>query len=277
MAQYSVIPRGREVMRGGVGGKRTFPKVCSTTGDAIRPRAFSIRQNLPAIRIVATNISGNFLPCGSQSHQSSGSVPFGRRPAEGAGAIEAEGFQPSQKEVVPMYRWKRFCVSLTAALALLFAMGIGIWTGGVALAMPVAGIGGFIVEADEIQITNFKLLPKIGQTSEKSVYPQASSSLDGVIKGMKLYKDFELGSFKARVLIKASKDVKALGLVLDMTRMTADSSFSKLKVEENTTNSLEKLSLSATSLNLKNVKIRGHYLFANSISIPGMSLDVSLK
>ena len=68
-----------------------------------------------------------------------------------------------------MYRWKKFWVSVTAALALLLAMGIGIWTGGVALAMPVAGIGGFVVEADEIQITNFKLLPKVGQTSEKSL------------------------------------------------------------------------------------------------------------
>ena len=177
-----------------------------------------------------------------------------------------------------MYRWKKFWVSMTAALALLLAMGIGIWTGGVALAMPVAGIGGFVVEADEIQITNFKLLPKVGQTSEKSRYPQASSSLDGVIKGMKLYKDFEVGAFKARILITASKDVKASGLVLDMTRMTADSSFKRLKVEEKySTNPLEKISLSAPSMNLKNVKIRGHYLFANSISIPGMTLDVSLK
>ena len=63
-----------------------------------------------------------------------------------------------------------------------------------------------------------------------------------------------------------------------MTRMTADSSFKRLKVQEKySTNPLEKISLSAPSMNLKNVKIRGHYLFANSISIPGMTLDVSLK
>ena len=62
-------------------------------------------------------------------------VPSGRRPAEGAGAIEAEGFQPSQKEVVPMYRWKRLRqpdgrFALPARVRHL--------TGGVALAMPVA-------------------------------------------------------------------------------------------------------------------------------------------
>ena len=32
-----------------------------------------------------------------------------------------------------------------------------------------------------------------------------------MIKGMKLYKDFEVGAFKARILITASKDVKGVG------------------------------------------------------------------
>lgn len=167
---------------------------------------------------------------------------------------------------------------MVVALCLVFTLVLGIWTGGVALAVPVGGIGGFIIEADEIQISNFKVLPKIGETSERAAYPQGSAQLDGVIKKLKLYKDLDVpGVGKVRVLMTASKDVKATGVILDLSRMQADANFSKLKVaEKHSSDWQQKFSLSAPSLVLKKPYIQGHYMFANSISLPGLSMKLEM-
>jgi len=165
------------------------------------------------------------------------------------------------------------------SLCLLFTLVLGIWTGGVALAVPIGGIGGFVIEADEIQISNFKLLPKIGETSERAAYPQGSAQLDAVIKKLKLYKDLNVpGKGKVRVLITASKDVKASGLVLDLSKLQANASFSKLKIaEKHSSDWQQKFGLSAPSLVLKKPFIQSHYLFANSISLPGLSLQLEMN
>ncbi|CAB3393371.1 DUF6230 family protein [Kyrpidia spormannii] len=177
------------------------------------------------------------------------------------------------------YRWKWFLYSMSGALALLFALVFGIWKGGVALAVPVAGIGSFYIEADQIDVTNFKLLPKIGESSESSVVPQGASTLDATIKGMKLYKDVDMpGKGRVRVLITAAGDVKASGLTLDLSRLSSDGSFTQLEVaEHNDTDPTKKFSMGASSIVLNKPVIEGHYLFANSISLPGMVMQFELN
>lgn len=177
------------------------------------------------------------------------------------------------------YRGKWFWSSMVTALSLLFLLVTGIWSGGVALAVPIGGIGGFVIEADQIRISNFKLLPKVGETSDRAAYPQGSAQLDAVIKNLKLYKDLKVpGMGQVRVLITASGDVEASGLVLDLSKLEADASFNRLKVaEKNSRDWQEKLSLSAPSLVLNKPFIQGHYLFANRISLPGMALQFETK
>ena len=57
------------------------------------------------------------------------------------------------------YRRKRLYIALAGALAALTVINIGILTGGVALALPIGGIGGFRIEADEVRLQNFSALP----------------------------------------------------------------------------------------------------------------------
>lgn len=57
--------------------------------------------------------------------------------------------------------------ALAVVISLLF------FTGTVFAAFPLTGIGGFVIAADKITGTGFKLYPQIGETSEKSVWPQA--------------------------------------------------------------------------------------------------------
>ncbi|MBX6396217.1 MAG: hypothetical protein IRY98_11075, partial [Alicyclobacillaceae bacterium] len=146
--------------------------------------------------------------------------------------------------------------------------------------VPVAGIGGFFIEADEIDIQNFKMLPKIGATSETSAFPQGEgANFDAVIKGMKMYKDVDIpGQGKVRVLITAAQDVKASGLTLDLSRLDCDGDFSKMEVaEHNSSDPMQKFSLGAATMVLKKPVIQGHYLYANSISLPGMVMQFQLN
>lgn len=176
------------------------------------------------------------------------------------------------------YRGKLFWSCLTISMALLMFVVSAIYAGGVALAVPLAGVGGFTIEADSIAISNFKLLPHMGETSEKKVVPQVTTQMNARIKGLKLYKDFNLpGGGKVRAMVTASGEVKSNGMVLDMTRLTGDHSFKKLTIQEHYSNDFrQKFEMKAPTLILKKPKIRAHYLFNNSISLPGMKLELHM-
>jgi len=174
------------------------------------------------------------------------------------------------------YRKKWFWTSLTISFTLLLVVLSGVYAGGVAMAVPIAGVGGFQIEADQIKISNFKLLPTVGESSEKKSIPQVATQMDAKIKGLKLYKDLDIpGQGKIRVMVTASREVVSNGMVLDMSKLTGDHQFQKLKIHENHSQDFrQKFDMSAPSLVLKDPKIRGHYLFNNSISLPGMKLEL---
>lgn len=165
---------------------------------------------------------------------------------------------------------------MTVSLALLMVIVSGIFAGGVALAVPIAGIGGFTIEADEILIEDFTLFPKVGQTSEKKGVPQVGITMDGVLKNMRLYKDLSMpGGGTFRILITADRDVTTTGLLLDFTNFKADTSFKKLTIKEQASSDYrKKFGMIAPHLRLGNPKINGHYLFADTITLPGMGLKV---
>ncbi|SFS30351.1 DUF6230 family protein [Marininema halotolerans] len=173
------------------------------------------------------------------------------------------------------YRGKFFWISFTTSLTVLALIVTGLFAGGVAAAVPIAGVGGFMVEADKIVATNFKLLPKFGPTSTKKVTPQAALQMDAEITGMKLYKDFDVPNMGTiRVLVTSSGVAKSTGMVMDASKVEGNHSFKKFTTKENYSSDLLKtFDMSADHLVLTNAKLRGHYLFNNTISIPGMKLE----
>ncbi|SMO76981.1 DUF6230 family protein [Melghirimyces algeriensis] len=174
------------------------------------------------------------------------------------------------------YRGKLFWSSITISMAVLMFFLSAFYMGGVALAVPIAGVGGFNIEADRIMITDFRLLPTVGETSEKKAIPQANAQMNAKIKGLKLYKDLNVpGQGKVRVMVTSSGEVKSNGMVLDMTRLIGDHSFKKLTIKENYSHDVrKKFEMKSPHLVLKNPKIRAHYLYNNSITLPGMKLDL---
>lgn len=182
---------------------------------------------------------------------------------------------------------KRFAVSAGLAYALLVALLVLALSGGVALAaFPIAGVGGFVIKANTIDGTGFHLYPTMGQTSEQMIYPMAVVDLDtATISGLNLSKTLTAMGYTVDVVIAATQDVTGNGLKLKITGLTASSAgFTGLDVEEHAgdyngdgnVDALDKIDLKAPSLHLENAELNTHYLFANTITIPGMSLNINV-
>jgi hypothetical protein len=172
-----------------------------------------------------------------------------------------------------------FIGALMGALAMVGALLAGVLNGGVALALPLAGVGTFTIDASQINITHFKLMPRIGQlSSDGSNAPETQVSLDCTIEKLKLYKDVTVpGGGKIRVLIQTDQEVHANGLVMNMTALQALAAFKQLTIAQNgeVSNAIQQFSLSAPQLTLVNPHIQTTYLYTNSITLPGLSVSVS--
>jgi hypothetical protein len=184
-----------------------------------------------------------------------------------------------REECEMKYRFRVFIGALLGAFAMVGAMLAGVLNGGVALALPLAGVGTFTIEASQINITHFRLLPRIGQlSSDGSNVPETQVSLDCTIENLKLYKDVPVpGGGKIRVLIQTNKEVHANGMVMNMAALQALAAFKQLTIGQNgeASSAVQEFSLSATQLTLVIPHIQTTYLYTNSITLPGLSVSVS--
>jgi hypothetical protein len=171
---------------------------------------------------------------------------------------------------------KRFWQAMLIGFLLICILAGGIFFGGVALAVPVGGIGGFTIEFSRIEATEFQLTPKLGESSEQQSIPQGSARLNGKIYDLKLYKDLKIpGGKTVRILITAEKPVEVKGLQLDLSKLNADATFTNLTIKETYSDEWnKKFGLQAPSFVFTNTSITSHYLFTNSITLPGLGLKV---
>lgn len=181
---------------------------------------------------------------------------------------------------------KRFLVTMGAGYALLAAVLVTLLlTGTVFAAFPLSGIGGFVVAADKIVGEGFKLVPTIGDTSERSVWPQGAVTLDSVtISGLTLTKEIDTGDLaglvggieKVVVEISANGRVNGEGVTMHISGMTADRAvFTNMTIDEKySVIPLGKVDLEAPTLDLTNAELNTHTLMTRSISLPGMKLKI---
>lgn len=195
---------------------------------------------------------------------------------------------------------------LAALIALLCA------TGTVFAALPFAGIGGFTVEADEITGTGFELIPavtdvnQVGGSSEgstKSLWPAAQNYLETTtIRGLCITKEVDISKLglsgsKCLIQVKASGEVTGSGVLMYLTSLEAkEASFTSLEMDENmpvsnphyytdpangervrlTPESGAEIGQKAPEMKLVEPKITCHYMKNDQITIPGMSVELSI-
>lgn len=182
------------------------------------------------------------------------------------------------------YRRKRLYIALASALAALTVINIGILTGGVALALPIGGIGGFRIEADEVRLQNFSALPRIGDNSSQETAPALRNQADSAeIEGLVLSKRIPIPGTDQEFQISNTSDqtVTINGLIQDANALFADSfQADGFEVDEAPPSQREGFEQSfyqlAPDVTIVGLDSMNNYQFANSITIPGLTIEVDI-
>jgi hypothetical protein len=204
--------------------------------------------------------------------------------------------------------------STGASLGVVAVVGMLFLSTGTAFAAPISGIGGFKIQAEEIQGDDFILYPGSGDAENISQYPQGIVELNSVtIKDLTLIKRFNLDQYgmtgNARLVITAgaNSDVTSGQLLLKTPELEASSAtFSGLTIDEKNATETEQgikqmitlrapetptqgpdgdiaggprqVTLDGGSGNpglvLQDANIRATYLATNEITLPDLGLEV---
>jgi len=212
-------------------------------------------------------------------------------------------------------------IVLVALMTLLVA------TGTVFAAAPIAGVGGFVIEAETINGYGFELIPALTSTNTahsdvtaenpmanqyQTVYPAAQVWLTDVyIDGLNLWKNISLEAIAhlfdienvsyVQVIIEAADGVHGQGLTMNASDIAADNAtFTNMVMMENlptehpnkltymqtsaqTTDVFDdpintgvQIGMSADTMQMTEGTINTHYMAADHMSIPGMTLQLHL-
>lgn len=172
---------------------------------------------------------------------------------------------------------KKFIIAfLTGFLAfggLISAFG---FTGSV-FAMPLGGIGDFYVEFDELEGTEFELLPHIGETGDADEAPMVRNKMDTAeIENLHIYKDLKMPTGQwVRFHVKAEGTTTIEGLTQDARFIDADLSFNEMAIEEANTDDFSKnWTQNADTVTIKDASIVTDYLFQDFVNLAGAKISV---
>ncbi|WP_047980596.1 DUF6230 family protein [Ornithinibacillus contaminans] len=182
-----------------------------------------------------------------------------------------------QKLIVGKTMKKKFFIAFAAGF-LGFASLIAVFGfTGTAFALPLGGIGDFYVEFDELNGTEFQLLPHVGETGNSDAAAMVRNKMDKVeITNLHIYKDLELpGLGWVRFHVRASGPTNITGLIHDARLIEADLSFNELEIlEQNTSEFAQNWSQNASTITIKDAKIVTDYLFQSVVSLDGAQISV---
>lgn len=176
---------------------------------------------------------------------------------------------------------RRFASAFLGSLVLTSVMVGAISTGGVAVAVPMGGVGGFTVTFDQLQGTGMELYPTVANTSECEKYPSLVTTVDeGTITNLKLYKDMEVpGTGDTMRVVMASDDVSYTGLKQRFTYLNGDHKFkSGQTITQNPSGDIEnQFSLSADRIVIEDAQINAQSQFVRTITLRDLEVYVKLN
>lgn len=183
----------------------------------------------------------------------------------------------SQKVKVGKTWKKKFAAAMMAGFLGLASLIAIFGFSGTIVALPLGGIGDFIVEFDELKGENFQLLPNIGETGNSDAAPMVRNKMDSAtITGLHIYKDLKLPTGNwIRIHIHSEGQTTITGLIQDARFIDADLSFEELGIhEKNTEDYTQNWTQSASTVNIKNAKIVTDYLFQTTVSLQGAKISI---
>lgn len=200
-----------------------------------------------------------------------------------------------------MYDKRRLAISTAVSFGVVVLIGVLVVSSGVAYAVPLAGVGGFTVEADEIRGDGMFIYPDVEETSEQDAVPVAVTELQSAeIDGLVLTKTMDAsplpgldGTMTVQISQGGNQTVETGQQMLKFSRLQAGGSqFSGQVINEyNSDNPREQFDITAPGeaqegqtvnitgqepgLVLRDAEIQTHYLAVSSISIPDLQFDVT--
>lgn len=180
---------------------------------------------------------------------------------------------------------KRFAmISSAGSIGLIAFFFFLFLTSSVFAAFPIAGVGGFVIEANRITGNNLQITTELGATELHDNWGQAKIELGQAnITGLKLSKKVNLNGALNEYGIKdldivitpaPGATVSGTNLRLGVTGLTATSSdFRNLRADERSSSRpIERLRIRANQLTLNNPKLNTHTMAVGSITIPGLKV-----
>ena len=167
--------------------------------------------------------------------------------------------------------WSILLVGLLALTGLVALASRG------AIAMAATIPVPFTVQTGTLTGTNFQMFP--GVSSADNTSPVAVTRLDAQIINMIVTKSFSFAGHTVTVTLKAGTDpqhpVTASGLMMDANSLNVDSAtFQNMSLNAGGTGGL---AIDAPNATLTNATINSPYLLANSITLTGLSVNISIS
>lgn len=173
-----------------------------------------------------------------------------------------------------MYDRERIARGTGASIAVWALAGLLITSTGVAYAVPLAGIGGFRITADEIRSDSLVLYPGVGDTSEQDVYPQALVELEGTqLENLRAFKDIDLRgtpafSGRLRFLLTNRGTVDSNAILLKTSALESrEATFDDFAIEDEGSDVRSAFEIRSTGgATFEDADIRAHYLTADTLT-----------
>ncbi|WP_435318596.1 DUF6230 family protein [Haloarchaeobius sp. TZWSO28] len=178
----------------------------------------------------------------------------------------------------------RFLAIFVVSNVLITATLAGVVAGGVAVAVPTAGVGGFTVEFQELQGEGFQQYATLENNSECQAYPSAVAQIDrGTITGLRLYKDVTVpksmpgGGNTVRMVITSDETVKFSGLTQKFTYLDADLTFDDGQKITTDAGKDDGFGIDADSITIEDADIKVQSQFVNSITLEGSTVQTKVN
>lgn len=200
-----------------------------------------------------------------------------------------------------MYNRKRLLTGTGLSLLAVALVGLIVVSSGTAYAAPLAGAGGFTVEADEIQADEFMLYPGVGESDRAESEPVAVAEMRSVeIDGLVLEREQPVDTLPGLdgsmvIQFTADETVEADEQYIHITDLEAEeadfqgqvigSQYSddpaeqfQMEAGENADHEHEgfitDIDGEAPGMHQQNAEIEMSYLASNEISLPGLDVNI---
>lgn len=177
--------------------------------------------------------------------------------------------------------WQRFTKAFSASMLLTGMMSVAILQGGVALAVPMGGVGGFTVTFDSLEGQNMQMYPTVANNSECDAYPSLVTTISsGEISGLELYKDIGIpGTSDEMRVVMESDDVEFTGLRQRFTYLNGNFTFDEGQTisQEPGGDVEDQFTLSADRIRIDGSKINTQSQYLRTVTLADLSVYVELN